>query len=123
VLLDIARLAVETEDVLPLNIDVPEQKIVHMVGKALRVGCFKAHVFVEVESCDGGEVDSPLIVKSDELLIEPEWRLSSGETQNRAALVPARFLDDRGGFRTNAVIIVFDDDFHGLVLSSDAVLR
>src|SRR5439155_979403 len=61
-------------DVVPGDVHVPEEVLVHEVVVALRMIRGQADVFVEVERRHAGEVDLPRLVQPHQLLIEAEWR-------------------------------------------------
>ena len=104
----LAVLRRQTVDVLFLDIDVPEQVIVHETVVARRMSGRKAHVFIQVERRD----PPPVQLHLHQFTVEQQRRAASSQTQHSVRLFaqqsphkPCR--NACGGFRSRLY-----DDFH-----------
>lgn len=101
-------------DVLPGNVDVLKEVLVHEVMVALRVVGHQAHILVEVEGRHLREVQSFFLVHAGQFLVQTQGARAGGQADHgvRLAVEDAGHFDGRQ--TTDVVIRLGNDDFHGV---------
>ena len=80
-----------------IQVDMVEQVVPHEIGVALVVVPVQAHILVQVDGADLGEVQLARLTAADQLLIGPHRAGAGGQPQNAAGLEDDLGGDDIGG--------------------------
>ena len=80
-----------------IQVDMVEQVVPHEIGVALVVVPVQAHILVQVDGADLGEVQLARLTAADQLLIGPHGAGAGGQAQDAAGLEDDLGGDDIGG--------------------------
>ena len=99
-------------DVVPGDVDVLEKMLVHEVVVALRVIHGQAHVLIEVERRDPGEIDLLRLVQPHQLLVQAERGGSGRHAEHGIGLGVEHLDDDLRRRPAHLLVASLNDDFH-----------
>src|SRR5438552_2164394 len=103
-------------DVLPRDVHLPEEVLIHEVVVALWMIRGQTDVFVEVERRHAREVDLPRLVQAYQLLIQAEWRGPGRHTEYGIRLGVEHVDDELRRHLAHLLVVALDDDFHASAL-------
>ena len=98
-----------------VDVDMVEQVIVHEVAIALVVVAGEAHILIQIDAVDAGEVQTLLMAAAAQLLIHAHGAGAGGKAQGAIGLGADDGLDDVCAQTAGLGVILGDDDFHGII--------